>query len=153
MPFSIPISTLLPLLKIRKQEGKPHIFSETRKKYLVLAPEELVRQLFIKFLVQHGIPQGLIREEMKLMVHEQMRRCDILIFDPKGKPILLVECKSAKVNINQDTLDQIARYNIPLAVPYLIVTNGHKNHLFKIDHENKSFSEVDTLPSWEEIIG
>ena len=116
--------------KIDKKNGKTVILDPIRKKYLVLTPEEWVRQHFIQFLVQHHqYPTGLISLEAGLKYNGMPRRSDIVVYNQQGKPHLLVECKAPQVALQnkgpwQSALAQVAAYNELLMAPYIILTNG-----------------------------
>ena len=67
---------------------------------------------FIHFLHQEkGFPLALMGVEYPLQYNGMNKRADIICFQKEGKPLLLVECKSANVSISQKVFDQIARYN------------------------------------------
>ncbi len=113
------------LVQVKKIEGKTHVFDPLRKKWLVLQPEELVRQLFVQYLLRgKGYNFTRIKVEKSLKVNGLDRRCDLLVYDAAIRPFLMVECKAPQVDISQETFRQIAWYNLPLQVPYLAVTNG-----------------------------
>ena len=134
----------------REENKKTKIFDEIRKKFLVLTPEEWVRQNFIKFLIEErNFPKGLIAIEKGLKLNGLHKRTDILIYDKTGSPIMIVECKASKVAINQNVFDQIGRYNITFKVPYLVVTNGLQHYCAQIDFENKQFSFLNEIPNYE----
>ncbi|MEM6722990.1 MAG: type I restriction enzyme HsdR N-terminal domain-containing protein [Bacteroidota bacterium] len=134
-------------LQTKKEAGKPYIFDPIRKKHLVLQPEELVRQLLIQYLIQElGISSNRIAVEFGIEVNQLKKRCDLLIFDQTTQPFLLVECKSPKVKINQSTFEQIARYNLSLQVPYLLVTNGLTSYCCQIDFEQHQFAYLEQVP-------
>lgn len=129
------------------------IFDSIRKKYLVLTPEEWVRQNFIEFLSQEmNYPKSLMILERRMKYNSMDNRSDILCHDLSGKGIVLVECKRPTVKITQKTFDQIARYNMVLQVPYLAVTNGLSHYYCKINHEDKSYKFVESLPKYEDIL-
>lgn len=135
-----------------ERNGKTTIWDRTRKKYIILSPEEWVRQNFVEFLIQEKhFLRNLIKIETGLKVLKTFKRTDVLCYNKSGKPILLVECKAPEIKINQHTFDQIARYNISLQVPYLIVTNGMNHYCCSIDFENKSYLFHQTIPSYHQI--
>jgi hypothetical protein len=139
-------------LQIENRESQNYIFDIIRKKYLVLTPEEIVRQLMIHFLIKEkGYPKNKIRVEMGLQVNTLSKRCDILIYDSNFDPLLLVECKSAKVKIDQKVFEQIATYNMTLKVPYLLVTNGPRNYCSFINHEENFFKFLKEIPEYNLI--
>ncbi len=139
-------------IKLKEEGGKQYIFDTVRKKYLVLTPEEWVRQNFIQYLIQEKkYPASLITIEKGLKLNDLQKRADILIYDKNGKPILLIECKSAKVKINQEVFEQIARYNKVFKVPYLIVTNGLNHYCSKINFKKNSFEFLKEIPNYEAL--
>ena len=80
------------------------------------------------------------------MVHEMQRRYDLVLWDKQANPLLLVECKAHTIPIAQQTLDQIARYNLALRVPYLLVTNGLESYCCEIDVEKGEYRFLDAMP-------
>jgi len=81
-----------------------------------------------------------------------LKRCDIVAFNRKGEPVVIVECKSTKVNITQDVFDQIATYNMKLNVKILIVTNGLKHYCCIADKQNSSYTFLENIPNYNEVI-
>lgn len=125
------IQTMQPLnlpafpFRIQQQEGKPFIFDPFRKKFISLTPEEWVRQNFLAWLTVHkGYPAGLIAVEAPLKYNKLQKRADAIVYDRKGSPVLIVECKAAEIKITQEVFHQVARYNFSFGVFYLVVTNG-----------------------------
>jgi hypothetical protein len=123
------------------------IFDEFRKKYLVLTPEEWVRQNFVKFLIfERRYPVGLLKLEHKIKLERVWKRCDIIIFDKSLNPHLIVECKAPEINISQNTFNQIGLYNSKLKVKYLIATNGLQHICLQSDYKNNSFMFLKDIP-------
>ncbi|PKP32855.1 MAG: restriction endonuclease subunit R [Bacteroidetes bacterium HGW-Bacteroidetes-17] len=138
--------------RLRKSNDRTEIFDEFRKKYIVLTPEEWVRQNLLKYLhFNKNIPKGLITVEKGLTLNQLKKRADILIYTRKGNPCMIVECKSPDISIDQNTFEQIARYNMTLKVDYLLVSNGLEHFCCKIDFENKSFSFLEDIPNFETL--
>lgn len=137
-------------LRIRRTESdKFEIYDIVRRKYMVLQPEELVRQLVVHYLIaEKNYPLSKMRVEKGLTVNERQKRCDILIFDNEFQPFLLVECKSATVPIDQTTFEQIARYNLVFRVPFLLVTNGISTFCCQMDYATEGVVFLDNLPSF-----
>lgn len=136
-------------LGLRKQAGKVFIHDPIRNKYLVQTPEEVVRQLFLQFLlVEKGFPKNRIRTEKMLKVNELTKRCDILVFDWDMSPFLLVECKSPNVPLTEATLRQVASYNLPLRVKYLALTNGTTNFCCELDYKSGQWQFLDSIPTF-----
>jgi len=139
--------------KIKQENNKAYIFDFIRKKYLVLTPEEWVRQHFVHYLITlKKFPSSLIVIEKGLKLNEMQKRADVLVYNKNGNPLVLVECKAATVKITQETFNQIARYNMVFHVPYLIVTNGLQHYCCKIDFNNQSFAFLDDIPMFDEMI-
>jgi hypothetical protein len=134
-------------------DSKTEIFDSFRKKFVVLTPEEWVRQNFAHFLInQIGVPLGLIALEKKILMNRLTRRFDIVVYSREVQPLLIIECKSTAVQISQEVFNQAARYNTVLKAPYLVVTNGHVHHACKIDFENLNINFLNSLPLYSEMI-
>ena len=86
--------------------------------------------------------------EKQCKVNDTIKRTDILIFDRTGAPYIIVECKASHVQINQDTFDQIARYNMALNAPFLIVTNGLDHFYCQMDHKAKKYTFLREIPNY-----
>jgi hypothetical protein len=133
--------------KFKSKENKPAIFSILRKKYLMMTPEEWVRQHCVHFLIsEKKYSINLLNEERQIKLNTINKRYDIVAFEPTGKIDLVVECKAPNVAINQETFDQIARYNMALKANYLMITNGLSHYYCKMDYEKESYIFLKTLP-------
>ena len=139
-------------IKLKEEKGVQYIFDRIRKKYLVLQPEEWVRQNFIQYLIEEkGYSANLIEIEKGLKINELQKRADIVIYDKKAEPIVLIECKAPKIKINQSVFEQVARYNVVFKVPYLVVTNGLDHYCAKVDFETNSFKFLKALPDFIQL--
>lgn len=135
--------------KLKSSENKTLIFDKLRKRYFVLTPEEWVRQHYVSFLIKEKkYPDSLIALEKQLTINKRKKRTDILVFNKKGKPEIIVECKAPQIKITQDTFDQIARYNLKLKANYLIVTNGLEHYYCKMDFENETYIFLKDIPDY-----
>ncbi len=138
--------------RVNDLNNQKWIFDPLRKKKVVLTPEEWVRQNFIQFLIQEKYyPEQLIKVEMGFKVNNLIKRSDIIVYDRKGKPSLIVECKAPTVKVSQDVFDQIARYNISLKVDFLVVTNGLEHYCCQINHQKKSYQFLRNIPEFEDL--
>ncbi len=138
--------------KLQEKEGKKYIFDPIRKKYFVLTPEEWVRQHLICYLMEEKkCPKGLIGIEKGLRVNALFKRTDIVVFNRQGKARLLVECKAPNVPITQAVFDQIARYNLALQVPYLLVSNGLHHYCCQIHFETRNIEYLEEIPPFSEL--
>jgi len=136
-----------------ERDGKRVIYDPLRDRYVRLTPEEWVRQHFVQYLIQAlDVPGGLVAIEASFQYQDQPRRADAIVHDRQGDPLLLVECKAPRVSINQDAFDQCARYNIVLEAPYLVVTNGQTHYACAIDFENQTYSFLDDLPPYPQLL-
>ena len=132
-------------VKIKEDAGKEFIFDEFRKRWVILTPEEWVRQNFLQYITQtKKYPASLIAIEKEIKLGEVKKRFDLLVYDTETKPWMIVECKEMNVALNKAVLDQVLRYNIALNVPYLVITNGMHCMAFNLK-ENKIL-EIDSLP-------
>jgi hypothetical protein len=138
------------VFKIKSKENKQFIFDNIRKKYVVLTPEEWVRQNIVHFLINHkNYPSSLVAVEKQLTVNNLKKRFDILIFDNKGNPDIIIECKSYNIKVSQDTFDQLARYNLKINANLLMITNGLNHYFCKIDHRNEKYIFLNELPDYK----
>ncbi|MEL6590953.1 MAG: type I restriction enzyme HsdR N-terminal domain-containing protein [Bacteroidota bacterium] len=125
-------------LRQESREDQDWVWDPLRKKWLVLQPEEYVRQQLIQYLIQHkGIAPALIGVEKAIEYRGIAKRLDALVFDNAGKPLVLIECKAPSVPLSQDTLHQIARYNVTIGAPHLLLTNGVSLLFFSQDKAGK----------------
>lgn len=137
---------------IKFQEQRKYIFDTLRKKYVLLTPEEWVRQNFLKYLIdEKKYPASLISVEMEIKLNKLSKRCDAVVFDRSGNPLMIIECKTTSVKIDQTVFEQIARYNMQLQVNYLIVTNGLNHYCCKIDFENQAYEFLGQIPGYSEM--
>lgn len=126
-----------------------YIFDEIRKKFLVLTPEEWVRQHFIQFLIKEKkYPRSLIKLEGGLKLNSLQKRSDILLFNTVGEKLVLVECKASTVKISQAAFDQVARYNAIHRVKFVVVTNGLQHYCAEIDFGNESYKFLKEIPEY-----
>lgn len=136
-------------LKFAKRGGKNCVFDPVRKQYVVADKEELVRQvLLLHFTEGLHYPKAKMAVEKMITVNGLKRRFDILVYGPDTEPFLLVECKAPGVRINEAVFRQIAAYNLPLRVPYLLVTNGLASYCCAMDYESENFHFLEGLPDY-----
>lgn len=134
--------------KIRKQNGTPMIFDVIRKKYVVLTPEEWVRQHLLHYLMEvKHYPPALIAVEKEISLYGLRQRFDVVCYNRQSEPYLIVECKAPAVVLSRKVFDQVFRYNLVLAAPYIAVTNGI-NHYCGYLSENKTFSFLADFPDF-----
>ncbi len=135
--------------KLRENESRQEIFDEVRRKWVILTPEEWVRQHTLKWLIEEkGYPASLLAIEKAIQVNGLTKRCDIVAFNTKAEAILVVECKSNDVNISQAVFDQAARYNMTLNVDLFLLTNGINHFCCKADHTAQSYVFLKELPNY-----
>ena len=131
--------------KIKTEAEKELIFDEFRKRWVVLTPEEWVRQNFLQYLTQiKKYPASLIAVEKEIKLGELKKRFDIVVYDSHTKPWMIIECKEMNVALDRSVLDQVLRYNINLQVPYLVITNG--SYCMAMTFEKDKMVEMDEMP-------
>ena len=134
--------------KVQQREGVNEIFDAIRKKWLVLTPEEWVRQNIIQFLlIKKDYPASLIAIEKEIKLGELKKRCDVVVYNRQSQPWMIIECKEMNVTLSEKTLEQILRYHITLPAKYLIITNG--SYCFGFQKNNNRFIEIDNFPGFE----
>jgi len=119
--------------KIKALNGKDQIFDPFRKTWVVLTPEEWVRQNLLQYLVQTlHYPSSLIAVEKEIKLGELSKRFDIVVYKNE-LPWMIIECKEAKVALNEKTMEQILQYQQVLTAQYLFISNGHETMGAKIE--------------------
>ncbi len=135
-------------IKIQQRQGINEIFDQVRKKWLLLTPEEWVRQNIVQFLlIKKKYPAALIAIEKEIKLGELKKRCDIVVYNRQSQPWMIVECKEMNVILSEKTLEQVLRYHITLPAKYLIITNG--SHCFGFEKNNNRFAEINNFPDFE----
>lgn len=139
-------------LRVTIKDDKELIFDSLRRKYVALTPEEWVRQNFVSFLINHkGYLAGLMNNEVSLVQNGIKRRCDTLVSDKYGNPIVIVEYKAPNVEITQKVFDQIVRYNYVFRAKYLIVSNGLNHYCCCINYDEGNYSFLNEIPSYADL--
>lgn len=124
-----------------------YIFDIIRKKYVVLTPEEWVRQHVVHYLIYtRSFRQSYINVEKMFKISNIVKRYDVVVYNPDGSIYLLVECKKPDIKLSQTVFDQIARYNLQLNAKYLMVTNGLQHIYCRLDYENQKYNFLAEVP-------
>ena len=145
LPLNFPAYTF----RFKNSENKVHIFDVIRKKFMVLQPEEWVRQHWVHHLIEDkNYPKSLINVEKQLIINSLKKRYDIVVFNSDGSIRILVECKAPKIKITQTTFDQIAQYNMSLKAEYLIVSNGLEHFYCKMDFNQEKYTFLTDIPDF-----
>ncbi|MFK7060369.1 type I restriction enzyme HsdR N-terminal domain-containing protein [Flavobacterium oreochromis] len=135
--------------RFKNSENKVSIFDEIRKKFIILTPEEWVRQNVVRFLLEEKkYPKSCINVEKLIKINDLSKRYDIAVFQPNGSIFLLIECKAPEIQITQQTFDQIARYNLVLNAQHLMVTNGLNHYFCSMDFVNERYIFLNNLPEY-----
>ena len=138
--------------RIKEHNGKKLIFDSFRRRWVMLTPEEWVRQNFARYLIEiKHFPASLVAIERSLRINQHDFRSDIVLFAKTGVPLVAVECKAQEVKISQDVFDQIARYNMELRVNYLIVTNGMNHYCCRFNPDILTYTFLPEIPDYLEL--
>jgi hypothetical protein len=140
-----------PNLQVKRESEKRWIFDPIRRKWLVLQPEELVRQLIIQYLLEEkGYNKNRIQVEKQLIFNALSKRCDLVVYDQDFKPWMIVECKAPQVKIDDKVFHQIITYNMELQVDYLVLSNGIQTYCAAVDYQKGTYDFVAKLPTYNE---
>ncbi len=132
---------------IQLRDDKYYILDVIRKKYLLITPEEWVRQHIIHFLIDNkNYSKSLISTEKGLNYNKLTKRSDILTYTNEGLPFLLVECKAPSIKINDKVFEQVSVYNQTIKAPYIAVSNGLSTYVCAINFDKNSYSFLDDFP-------
>jgi predicted type IV restriction endonuclease len=138
--------------RFKNSENKVAIFDEIRKKFIILTPEEWVRQHVVRYLLEEkNYPKSHVNVEKIIKINGLTKRYDVVVFKPDGTIFLLVECKAPSIVISQQTFDQIARYNMSLSADYMMVTNGLNHYFCQINQEQEKYHFLPDVPQYTYI--
>ncbi len=139
--------------RLRDHQNKKQIFDVIRKKFVALTPEEWVRQHLIHFFVhQLKYSPGLIAVEMPVNVNGLNQRADIVVYNRKGEPVMVVECKAPAVSVSKAVFNQAARYNMRLKVKYMVVSNGLQHFCAQLKDEEGGYSLLKQFPNLQQLL-
>ena len=144
----------LPAMRLRlvREGSLTKVWDSLRKKFVAFTPEENVRQHFVNWLSNWmHYPASLMNNEVSISLNGMTRRCDTIVFNRDGKPLMIIEYKSPDVEITQKTFDQIVRYNMVLRAKYLVVSNGIRHFCCIINYKDESYNFIPTIPDWHRI--
>lgn len=135
--------------RLKNKQNKPFIFDPVRKKFVCLTPEEWVRQHVLHYLIlDKKYPISHINIEKQIVVNGLKKKYDIVVFNRDGSIHLLVECKAPKIKIDQNTFDQIARYNFKLEATFLMVTNGLQHFYCQMLIKEEKYEFLREIPEF-----
>lgn len=139
--------------KVKKREdGSWAIWDRLRERWVALTPEEWVRQHFVNWLItDKHFPAALMGNEVSLTQNGIARRCDTVVGDRTGEPLVIVEYKAPSINVTQKTFDQIVRYNMVLKARYLIVSNGLNHYCCQIDYDKNTYRFLEDIPQYNNL--
>jgi hypothetical protein len=123
-------------VRLKNQKNGTFIFDFIRKKWLVLTPEEWVRQHVLNYLVtEKKFPASSIAIEKELSLNDLKRRFDIVVYDHELKPYLIVECKAPYIALDREVMEQALRYNLSIKAELLMISNGMSDVVFNSKNE------------------
>ena len=140
--------------KVKKTKGGSwSIHDRLRDRWVALTPEEWVRQHFVEWLIdEKDFPAALMGNEVSLTQNGIARRCDTVVADRTGEPLVIIEYKAPSITSSQKTFDQIVRYNMVLRAKYLIVSNGLTHYCCRIDYEKNSYQFLEEVPCYTDLL-
>lgn len=115
--------------KIKQDKDTFFIYDCVRKQWLVLTPEEWVRQHWVAYYIKikRKNASALILEQ-KLELNSTVKRIDLLVTH-RTQPKTLIELKAPNIKLTNKQFEQIARYNSVINAPEIILSNGLQ-HIF-----------------------
>ena len=127
------------------------LYDPLRRKEVAATPEERERQWFIAVLEQSfRVPRHQMMSEVQMHFGSKPWRADILVYDRRQEPLVIVECKREEVEIDAAVLEQALRYHAVLHAPYLFLTNGRSTCLYR--RRGDAVTPLDHIPSYEEMV-
>jgi len=133
-------------VRVRNGNGQTSIFDPIRKKWLILTPEEWVRQHLLNYLIiEKKYPVSIIAIEKEIILNDLKKRFDVVIYNQQKEPALIIECKAPYIELDKSVIAQVQRYNLILKAKYLMITNGISDLIF-----DKNNMVID-LPDYKDI--
>lgn len=154
MSSKMPPLNLPPVdLRLVSDNGLLKVWDRVRNEYVALTPEEFVRQHFVEWLINdRKCPQTALANEVRIELNGMRKRCDTVVYNRQGQPVMIVEYKAPGISISQKTFDQIVRYNHVLKVKYLVVSNGLSHYCCVCDIASHSYNFIPVIPTYHEMI-
>ena len=138
--------------KIKKDQSRYKIYDMIRRKYVVLTPEEWVRQHIIHYLINDKhYPAGLTAVEHLVVINQLRQRADVVIYDRNRKPLLIVECKAPSVPLTAGVFEQALRYNMVLGVRIVVVSNGITHLAARLD-DGGGYVLLSQIPDYAQVL-
>lgn len=138
--------------KFKKDQTRYKIYDVIRRKYVVLTPEEWVRQHILHYLIRDKhYPAGLTAVEHLVVINQLRQRADVVIYDRQRKPLLIVECKAPSVSITAGVFEQALRYNMVLGVRIVVVSNGIVHMAARLD-DSGGYVLLSQIPDYAEVL-
>ncbi len=135
--------------RIKTEGAKKYIFDLVRRRFVLLTPEEWVRQHFIRYLIEEKkYPTSLMAVEKQITLNGKLFRFDLLVYRRTGQPLLIAEFKAPNVKITQETFDQVVRYNMALKVERVVVSNGKQHFVCEINYKENSYRFLKEVPEF-----
>ena len=135
-------------LRARRRGDAVEVWDSLRETYLVLTPEEWVRQHLIRLLVERGgVPPGNISQEYPVALSGAAQRADVVVTGRDGRPCLLAECKAPDVPLGREVFAQAVRYNS------VVITNGLLHCCSSLDRSTGRYAVVEGLPDLSPFLG
>jgi hypothetical protein len=138
---------------VKKAEGKVWIFDIIRKRFIVLTPEEWVRQHFVNYIITElKYPRALIKIETGLVYNKLSKRSDIIVHNRQGQPWMIIECKAPELKLSQQTLQQVTMYNASIRANYIVVTNGLVHLCCEVNWADRVTTLLKAFPDYEDLV-
>ncbi|MEM6396179.1 MAG: type I restriction enzyme HsdR N-terminal domain-containing protein [Bacteroidota bacterium] len=151
-PINLRLDRFVDQLNVKVENNQRMVRCLLRRKWLVLQPEEFVRQLLLHFFIEDmRYNRNRITVERGLQAEGRDRRTDILIFDKRMRPWMLVECKAPKQRLSDLTFQQASTYNNPLQAPYMMISNGRQSYVCEVDYEEERYRFLEAPPEYPDV--
>ena len=139
-------------IKFKTEEGHKKLWDIVRKKWIYVTPEEVVRQCALHYIIEDkNYSKHLIAVEKTITYYKVKKRFDIVVFDKKLEPLILVECKSPEVSLDQKSLYQIQTYDHIVNGHHLWLTNGHQNIILAKSDIDENIISLSDIPAKQEV--
>lgn len=135
------------------------IFDPIREIFIVETPEEIIRQKFVRYLIEDlNVPKSKIEVEVPMTHFKKgaKGRADIVVYgenkDGFNVPIILIECKAPNVPLIDEVWFQAYKYDEILGAGFIIITNGNHTYGAVWNEEDEEYCFIEELPKYQQLL-
>lgn len=141
------------------RNNKKCIFDPIREILILETPEEIIRQKFIKYLINDlKVPKNKIEVEVPMCYFQKgaKGRADIVVYgegdDGINIPIFIIECKAPNIPLIDEVWNQVEKYDEILCTGFIVITNGNYTYASLWDDEDETYYPIENIPEYNKLL-